>query len=321
MTRATAPASLLAPARGLRAQAALRSAKIGGQRRRRCRPASSTRTRTTRSRARSPPGGTAGRSRSGSAPTSSLRRLRGGALCSSPAAARGAVDLKRVDVRDYPTVRARRRHLEALREAARACARTACRHGPPGRQPRQDPERRPRHRPVAVDGRAVASPTPSPPPAPSSRRKNQEDRIAVVGFGSTAVDLTGFSSASIDADTALRSLAVDSKEGTALYDAVRLSAQALRTEPADARVIIVLTDGRDASSTASLSRAVAAARAARATVYPIGIESDQFSPAPLRQLAQRDRRLVPQRRHERASSARCTRRSRASSASPGASST
>ena len=117
----------------------------------------------------------------------------------------------------------------------------------------------------------------------------------MVGFGSTAVDLTGFSSATIDADTALRSLDVDSKEGTALYDAVRLSAQSLRTEPADARVIIVLTDGRDASSTASLSRAVAAARAARATVYPVGIESDQFSPAPLRQIAKADRRLVPQR--------------------------
>ena len=115
--------------------------------------------------------------------------------------------------------------------------------------------------------------------------KNQDDRIAVVGFGSTAVDLTGFSSSTIDADTTLRSLAVDSKEGTALYDAVRLSAQALRTEPADARVIIVLTDGRDASSTASLSRAVAAARAARATIYPVGIESKQYSPGPLHQLA------------------------------------
>ena len=36
--------------------------------------------------------------------------------------------------------------------------------------------------------------------------KNPDDRIEVVGFGSTAVGLTGFSSSTIDADSALRSL-------------------------------------------------------------------------------------------------------------------
>ena len=48
------------------------------------------------------------------------------------------------------------------------------------------------------------------------------------------------------------------------------------------RVIIVLTDGKDVSSTATLEDAVAAARQAGAFVYPIGIESRDFDPTPLR---------------------------------------
>jgi tight adherence protein B len=202
-----------------------------------------------------------------------------------PATARGAVDLKRVDVRDYPTVRG---VVVTSKPSAKPPA--VRENGVPVTGLQADNLGKTRSVVLAID-RSQSMDGKSFADAVAAARafiatKNQDDRIAVVGFGSTAVDLTGFSSSTIDADTTLRSLAVDTKEGTALYDAVRLSAQALRTEPADARVIIVLTDGRDAASTASLSRAVAAARAARATVYPIGIESTQFSPGPLHKLAQ-----------------------------------
>jgi tight adherence protein B len=115
--------------------------------------------------------------------------------------------------------------------------------------------------------------------------KPRADRIAIVGFGSRASSLTGFSASTIDADLALRSTAVDTKLGTALYDAVEVGANALRAEPFGGRVIILLTDGRDVSSRATLAQASRAARKARASVFAIAIEGPQFSPEPLRRLA------------------------------------
>jgi len=111
------------------------------------------------------------------------------------------------------------------------------------------------------------------------------DRIAIVGFGSKAVQLTPFSSTSGDTVGALRTMTVDSEQGTALYDAVVSASRALATETLPGRVIIVLTDGRDVSSQAKLAQAAEEARAAGASVYAIAIESPQFSPEPLRQLS------------------------------------
>jgi tight adherence protein B len=115
--------------------------------------------------------------------------------------------------------------------------------------------------------------------------KPTADRIAIVGFGSRASSLTGFSASTIDADLALRATVVDTKLGTALYDAVDLGAKALRAEPFGGRVIILLTDGRDVSSRATLTQAAGAARKAGAAVFAIAIEGPQFSPAPLQRLA------------------------------------
>jgi tight adherence protein B len=114
--------------------------------------------------------------------------------------------------------------------------------------------------------------------------KGPADRFSIIGFGSSAVQLTRFSSARIDADTALRTMAVDSTEGTALYDAVVRGARALADESQPGRVLIVMTDGRDVSSDATLAEAVAEAGASGVTVYAIALESAQFSPAPLHEL-------------------------------------
>lgn len=116
--------------------------------------------------------------------------------------------------------------------------------------------------------------------------KPANDRIALTSFGSEARVLTEFSSSTISADAALRQLAVDEEQGTALYDAVVISAEALAAEQHPARVIIVLTDGHDVSSVATLEDAIAAARRAGASVYPIGIEGPQFSPNALEEIAQ-----------------------------------
>ena len=112
------------------------------------------------------------------------------------------------------------------------------------------------------------------------------DRVSVFTFGRHALQLTGFSASSSEADGALQGLAVDHSSGTALYDGIVAAATALRGTTQPGRVIIVLTDGRDVSSNASLEAAVAAARKADASIYPIGIESSTFDPSALRALAQ-----------------------------------
>jgi tight adherence protein B len=111
------------------------------------------------------------------------------------------------------------------------------------------------------------------------------DRIAVVSFATRAVRLTNFSPSRLDVDAALGSLELDRKEGTALWDAIVLSSEALETESVGGRVLILLTDGQETTSNATLAEAIDAARKAKVVVYPIGIESTSFNPEPLKQLA------------------------------------
>jgi tight adherence protein B len=115
--------------------------------------------------------------------------------------------------------------------------------------------------------------------------KPSADRIAVATFATRPVLLTGFSTSTIDADTALGSISVDKVQGTTLYDALVLGANSLASEPLLARVMIVVTDGNETRSDASLDDAIAAAQDAGASVYVVGIESDRFTPEPLRRLA------------------------------------
>ena len=115
--------------------------------------------------------------------------------------------------------------------------------------------------------------------------KDHQDQIAVHVFGWQPIALTGFSQATIDAGTALRTLSVDDKVGTALYDEVVLAAESLRAQPQRGRVLVLLTDGRepDLGSLARLPSAIRAARRAGVIVYPIAIGSANV--VPLQQLA------------------------------------
>ena len=117
------------------------------------------------------------------------------------------------------------------------------------------------------------------------RAKQRADRVAVVAVGKSAVQLTGFSAGTTEAASALAGLEVDKVRGTALYDSVVLASQALQGDVRGARVVVLLTDGQEVSSDSSLEQAIAAAREAGVAVYPIGIESPSFRPAPLQQLA------------------------------------
>ncbi|HEY2542521.1 MAG TPA: type II secretion system F family protein [Gaiellaceae bacterium] len=115
--------------------------------------------------------------------------------------------------------------------------------------------------------------------------KGSNDQVEIVTFGRQAVSLTGFSSSSADASAALSGLGVDARQGTALWDAVVRAASALAQQGQPGRVIVVVTDGQDVSSTASFADAVTAAHHAHASVYTVGIAGPGFTPDPLRQLA------------------------------------
>jgi tight adherence protein B len=116
--------------------------------------------------------------------------------------------------------------------------------------------------------------------------KPPADRVSVLAFGSSSVSLTGFSTATIDADSALRNITVDSVHGTALYDAVVDGSNMLATEKLPARVLILLTDGsNEAPEGATIDEAIQAAKAAGVAVYVIGIESGQFSGADVKKIS------------------------------------
>ena len=115
--------------------------------------------------------------------------------------------------------------------------------------------------------------------------KADADRLSVVTFGKSAVQTTRFSSATIDTDSALRNLALDAQQGTALYDAIHLSSLALATEVNPGRVIVIMTDGANVAKGVSLEKAIAAAKRSGAAVYAIGIESGDFQRGPLEQVA------------------------------------
>ena len=103
------------------------------------------------------------------------------------------------------------------------------------------------------------------------RAKPHSDRLSVVTFGSTALAQSRLVQSTIDADTALRTLSTDRTEGTALYDAVVVSAAELGSQTLPGRVLVLMTDGRDVGSLATLDDAIRSARRAEVIVYAIAL--------------------------------------------------
>ncbi len=198
--------------------------------------------------------------------------------------ASAAVELKGVDASGYPTIRATVVTGEptltppAVTENGRAA--TGLRAENLGRA---------KSIVVAIDRSRSMAGAPLADAIAAAREfiaaKPPEDRVQVVVFGRRAEVLTSFSTATIDADAALRTLALDQSKGTALYDAVTLASASASAEELPARVVIVLTDGDDASSESTLGESVNAARTAGAAVYTVGIEGSGFDPEVLQQIA------------------------------------
>ncbi len=113
-----------------------------------------------------------------------------------------------------------------------------------------------------------------------------DDRVAIVNFGRTALMAQPLTSDRGALATTIEGLKTDSVKGTALHDALKLGVAELQSAPATARrILVVLTDGRDSSSLATIEDVATAATAAQVAVYPIALESTQFDPDPLRRLA------------------------------------
>jgi tight adherence protein B len=115
--------------------------------------------------------------------------------------------------------------------------------------------------------------------------KPRTDRVAITTFATKPLFVTSFSAVAGEAVGPLDAIVVDPEQGTTLYDDLVLSARRLAGEPHSGRVIIIVTDGNETRSKASLEDAIAAAREAQSSVYVVGIESPQFNPEPLKQLA------------------------------------
>ncbi len=111
------------------------------------------------------------------------------------------------------------------------------------------------------------------------------DHVGVVVFGRSAISLTHGEAGPGDAQSALSDVTVDTRSGTALYDAIVSAAGELRADSRPGRAIVVITDGKDVSSLASVDAAIRAAQGARASVYTIGIGGPSFTPALLRRIA------------------------------------
>jgi tight adherence protein B len=202
----------------------------------------------------------------------------------APVAASASVTLRNVDATGYPTIRA-----TVVAPVASHNAPTLSENGRPVVDLNAYNLGATKSVVVAIDRSQSMKGTRLEAAVAAARRfvaaKAPSDRVAVIVFGSSAVALTGFSSSTIDSDDALRTMAVDSTPGTALYDALGLSAQMLGREEGRSRVVVLLTDGQDVSSESSLPNAIRAAEKVGAIVYPIGVGASATTAAPLQQMA------------------------------------
>jgi tight adherence protein B len=111
------------------------------------------------------------------------------------------------------------------------------------------------------------------------------DRIALVSFADEVQVLSGFTNNVEELNTRIESIEANGE--TAFNDAVIRSVELF--DAASARDllpnIIVLTDGEDTVSTASLEEAVSAIGGSDARVFGVALDSEDFNPDPVAQIA------------------------------------
>ncbi len=111
------------------------------------------------------------------------------------------------------------------------------------------------------------------------------DSLGVFAFDSKPYLSVAFPANSTGAASGLAALATGDQPGTAIYGGVKMAAQALSAQPIKRRAIVLLTDGSSDHDSATESQADAAAKAAHATIYSVGIQGSTSGQAALRTLA------------------------------------
>jgi VWFA-related protein len=106
------------------------------------------------------------------------------------------------------------------------------------------------------------------------KESNPEDEVFIVNFNDEAYLDTDFTS---DAKVMQQGLTkIDSRGGTAMRDAIRMSIDHLKEKAKkDKKVLLVITDGNDNASQVSLENTVRSSQDAETIVYAIGLLSDE----------------------------------------------
>lgn len=115
-------------------------------------------------------------------------------------------------------------------------------------------------------------------------QKSPEDQFALVAFSDTPAVLSGFTA---DAATLIAGIdSIGAGGNTAMYDAVVTGAELFAgVDPAARRTMIVLTDGQDDGSVGTLDAAKAAVAAQGVRTFGVALESPEFNPADVADLA------------------------------------
>ncbi len=107
------------------------------------------------------------------------------------------------------------------------------------------------------------------------KTSNPQDQVFVVNFNdSPYLDTPGDFAANIEELKAALDK-IDSRGGTALYDAVMASLDHLKRGNRDRKVVLVVTDGEDNSSRYSFEELLRYAQKSNATIYTIGLLGDE----------------------------------------------
>ena len=107
---------------------------------------------------------------------------------------------------------------------------------------------------------------------------NPDDEVFVVNFNDEAfLDLPGSKDFTNDIKEMEEALTrIDSRGGTAMRDAIRMSIDHLKEKAhKDKKVLVVVTDGNDNSSVVTLENLVKAAQQSGVLIYAVGLLSDE----------------------------------------------
>jgi tight adherence protein B len=108
--------------------------------------------------------------------------------------------------------------------------------------------------------------------------------VSVISFGMTTQVVSPFTTDRGESREAIQGLVAEG--GTVLYDSLVLSAQESRTTAAARRAVLLLTDGDDSDSTATLEDAVDALGSAIDDFYIVSLETEATNPEAIDELAE-----------------------------------